>query len=298
MSYKYRPSNQWKQINDRFIGDPEGINLGSFRRNGEARKITVWDYNTDGARYYKTLLFNEALRLTDRQWGFLDKIQNRHVGNPITVTISGRSICFDYLLSIYEIDFLEDSLCLIRSAVEIGAGFGRTCHSILSNFPNIKSYTIVDLPNCLELSRRYLKVVLPPERFAAISFVSNEASDAISQPFDLAINVDSMMEMIPEVVDNYLSWIDNRCSRLYTKNPVGKYHHSDLEETVCDTKLLEMALSTGKLQHPIKMFDRDDLDSHVPAFLEAFTPGPMWKAVKHSWALPFTYFHQVIYCRK
>ena len=51
------------------------------------------------------------------------------------------------------------------SVVEIGAGYGRTCHSILSLYPNITEYHIIDFPQMLDLSRAYLKTVGTNENF-------------------------------------------------------------------------------------------------------------------------------------
>jgi hypothetical protein len=271
--------------------------LSKFRRGVENSKITTWDFRTDGARYFKSFLYNEALRLDGRQWAFLDKIARRDLGNPVCVSVKGRNVDLDYLLAAHELDFLADILPGCHSLLEIGVGFGRTCHSILSNFPNIRHYTIVDLPNCLELSRRYLQAVLPSGDFQKIRFVPNEDAESVVGPFDLAINIDSMMEMLPQVVDSYLAIIDRLASAFYTKNPVGKYHPSDLEDTEYDDDLLARALITGKLHQRIKMFDADDLETHVPAFLQAFRPGPQWREVKHAWSPPFSYFHQVIYRR-
>ena len=42
------------------------------------------------------------------------------------------------------------------SVLEIGAGYGRTCHGLLSNL-HINEYTIIDLENMLEHSKEYLK---------------------------------------------------------------------------------------------------------------------------------------------
>ena len=292
---KYGANRHWEALNAAYIGDPAAVELESFRRGRVNAKISTWDFRTDGVRYLKTLLFNEALRFSARHWALLDSISERTLGNPVRVRVQGRAIDFDYLLAVQELFFLDEVLGGSRSVLEIGAGFGRTAHAVLSAFPEIERYTIIDLAGCLGLSRRYLEAVLPPAAFRKIAFLSNEDAEKAVGPFDLAINIDSMMEMRPEVVDCYLVLIAAKAGRFYCKNTVGKFHPSELEQDSYDEALVASAMASGKLPQRIKMFDSEDLETHVPAFLDAFRPAAGWQVVRQGWALPLTYYYQAVY---
>ena len=105
--------------------------------------------------------------------------------------------------------------------MEIGAGFGRTCHTLLTLCPAIEEYIIVDLEPMLRLSRAYLQRVVPR---ANIRFISNSDEKALETlNADLAINIDSFQEMPPAVIAFYMTQVVQRAVRFYCKNPVGKY---------------------------------------------------------------------------
>lgn len=57
--------------------------------------------------------------------------------------------------------FLEENMPLqeLNHVLEIGAGFGRTAQALLKLCDGIESYTIIDLPEVLTLSREYFKMV-------------------------------------------------------------------------------------------------------------------------------------------
>src|SRR5258706_1229291 len=110
-------------------------------------------------------------------WNYINR---RHVtAKPFAVTWKGQSICLDYLQAIYELRFISERFPLDgRRIVEIGAGYGRTCHAIVSNH-DVRSYTIIDLPNCLALSQKYLEAVLDRERFGRIEFILPERCEDV-----------------------------------------------------------------------------------------------------------------------
>ena len=93
---------------------------------------------------------------------------------------------------------------MIRNVVEIGAGFGRSCHELLNLIESIDEYVIIDLPEIINLSSTYLKKVIP-NHFHKIKFVENTNEELIEtlKP-DLVINVDSFQEMPVDVIDNYI----------------------------------------------------------------------------------------------
>jgi putative sugar O-methyltransferase len=89
--------------------------------------------------------------------------------------------------------------------IELGAGFGRTAHVLLSAFEHIERYRIVDLPETLSLSRRYLENVLSTTQFEKLQFV--DAEDVVSvlpslhEMSHLAIQIDGLQEMKRSTID-------------------------------------------------------------------------------------------------
>ena len=297
MNDKYRESEQWKQINDSIIAAPEQIDLSTFRSGKVNSKISTWDPAANGVRYMKTAVYLAALAFDQRRWDLLDRVDNRLLGAPHVVHVNGRAICLDYLMAVDEAAFLDEHAGTITSVVEIGAGFGRTCHTLLSTLAGIDSYTIVDLPNCLGLSRRYLESVLPARQFAKIRFVLNTECDALPRDFDLAINIDSMAEMDEGVVDAYLEWIDGHCRAFYCKNPLGKYKADAAGAVVVDNSSLSAAMRSGKLREVVDMFDSQALAAQVPAFHRAYHPTDAWQVVASSPSVPWAFHHQALFRR-
>lgn len=299
-SDQFAASVLWERINRDYIGDPEKVNLDDFRRDSISDRISMWNVQSNAIRYFKTMLYNEALLFAEDELRLIDRIRNRTIGNPITVRVRGRDICIDYLRSLRELLFIGKStnLATIDSVLEIGAGFGRTCHTLLSAAPNIRRYTIVDLPNCLSMSRRYLKMVLGSQEFEKIDFITN--TGLASRPsliHDLTINIDSMAEIDAEVVQNYLAFIARNATWFYCNNPVGKYSLKSIGASNVDPEAVSIALQMGLLRATLDIFDDADVARQVPAFLSAYSPGPNWEVVRHENARPWSYYHQAMYRR-
>jgi hypothetical protein len=201
--------------------------------------------------------------------------------------------------SIFELSFILKNLQLGGASIlEIGAGYGRTCHAIISN-RDIKSYYIIDLENCLQLSRRYLKKVLPEKNYRKISFIreTNLATLADTR-FDLCINIDSFAEMNKDVVGKYLSFIKQRCNFLYVKNPVGKYFDKSLDDHSQGNQVVELALNQGVLKDVIDIHNNVEVKKQTEKFLKAYSPGKGWECLNNSWAKPWSYYWQAIYEKK
>jgi hypothetical protein len=96
--------------------------------------------------------------------------------------------------------------------MEIGGGFGGTALRLLGLRPAIAAYTIVDLPLVGVLQGYYLSKALGPgavslygEPPATVRIVPPEALEEIG-PVDLLLNQNSLPEMPPETVRQYLDW--------------------------------------------------------------------------------------------
>lgn len=299
-SDKFKPSALWMQILETHVVGATDFEFPDFRNNAKSSSLntrfTAWSIDENAHRFFKTLLFNEAKRLNDRQLHFIDAIRIRDLGNPVAVHAHGREVCIDYLQAALEVDFMSRELAGVDTVLEIGAGFGRTCHAVLENFSSVNRYCIVDLRPCLEISRRYLESVLDPEQFAKIQFAGIENLESeIDGEYGLAINIDSMAEMDESTVDSYLELVSERCRKFFVKNPLGKYSPTSIGLDAKPSETATKALETGKLRKIIDIFDAADLESSVADFLAAYRPATTWELTKHAPALPWSYYHQALF---
>jgi putative sugar O-methyltransferase len=284
----------WVHINKTHLAVDQIQDLAGFKSRGVNFKLSLWNPQTNGVRYLKTLIYNLSASLTKDNWERILKTKNRLVGDPYIITLNDEKICLDYLQAAYELELIANHLLIDGlNVLEIGAGYGRTCHMIVSNH-EVKAYCIVDLENCLNLSRRYLREVLDDLNFSKLHFVSvKNVYELENLRFDLCINIDSFAEMDREVVKYYLHYVDKHCSYLYVKNPVGKYLDPFLS-TYQDNKEIEIALNTGILREVIDIHDNQAVKRQVPKFIQAYRPGSGWRCIDDSWALPWSYYWQVL----
>jgi putative sugar O-methyltransferase len=300
MGSSYQASTQWDNISRHWVTEDVAGELSHFKSGRVNHKLAIFNPDVNGVRYLKTLVHNLAAGLGAEDWARLRRIRNREVGDPFTVRIDGEDICLDYLQAVLELGFIERRLDLTEArVVEIGAGYGRTCHALLSNH-DLVSYHIIDLPNTLRLSRGYLHATLDAERFDKITFVPVDEVEQVlgSCRFELAININSFTEMPPDTVRAYLALIDRRCTAFYVKNPVGKYMDKTLDGHTQGREVVRMALETGLLRQIVDIDDSRAVRAAVPAFIAAYQPGEAWSPVADDHALPWTYFWQALYRRR
>lgn len=128
-------------------------------------------------------------------------------GGPFPVHHRGRLISQDLANTALEVAFLRDALG-DRNPVtflEVGAGYGRTAHALLTIFPHA-SYTIVDIEPAMDISRWYLSQLFPPERLRFLS--PDEAGCLPPASADVALSISSLQEMTPQQVAGYLRLFD------------------------------------------------------------------------------------------
>lgn len=290
---KFGESPLWAHYTEtRLTGEPD---LADFKSSGVNYKLALWDPAANGLRYLKSLIFHIGQNLSAANRARLSRIPHRDLGNPIAVRCHGELMCLDYLLGVHEVEFISAHVPLEGARVlEIGAGYGRTCHTVLSNH-QVAEYWIVDLPNALALSRAYLSEVLPADQRARVHFVPVDEAEALFavSEFDLCLNIDSFAEMSEDTVRDYLSAIDATCRWFYVNNPVGKY----ADTTAPDPSLMNLALSTGLLRDVIDINDMAAVRAQVPRFLTAYRPGESWQQVADTHHLCWTFYWQAIFSK-
>lgn len=269
-------------------------NFPNFKSNDINYRIALFDPRTNGMRYLKTLAYILASELSIALWKKLAKVKNRNIGRPISIKYKDFNVCLDYLQSIIELDFIECNIMKKKNLniLEIGSGYGRTCHTLLSNL-SIGNYSIIEFGNYV-LAKKYLRSVLNNKQFNKIDFFKfpNVPNNKI---FDICVNIDSFGEISNELVTMYLKFIDEHCEYFYTKNMIGKFYDKTLDNHSRGKKEVKKALKTGPLRKIIDIFDESEIIKQKNAFIKAYKPGIRWNCITDSWAKPWSYYWQCIY---
>ncbi len=296
-------SKIWKNLTQNIFSRIDDDFIQNFRMPGAANQFAAWDPYEKSTRYFKFLLYATAQERSDIYLESYRKIQNLDLGKPLSIQYADCAINADYLAAVEEWEFLENSIKIshggINNIVEIGAGFGRTCHTLLSLCPHIDVYTIVDLDPMLALSSAYLKKVIP-EKFDRIRFVSSEdleLQSAISA--DLAINIDSFQEMHLNVIDGYMNRIIKNSELFYCKNPIGKYLPESIGLPGLSPEKILDVFELGRCRNTLDIFNDSELRHSREAYLKAYRPaGEDWSLLNHIPMLMFSYYHHVLYSRR
>lgn len=290
-------SDLWKSLTQSLFAKVDDEFVTSFRRPGGANnRLGAWDAYDPTMRYFKFILYSAAEQESDQFFQLYRALHNVDLGSPVSIRMRSCDVNIDYLLSVQEFMFMNAAADLgaIKSVVEIGAGFGRTCHALLSFRHNIERYTIIDLPGVLALSRRFLAMAIP-EEFHKISFVEvNDASECGNFRADLVINIDSFQEMSPETIDGYMGLVRN-CRLFYVKNPVAKYDPECIGIQVADRSQFKDVFSLGYCRKVINIFDDEQLAACRREYLDAYRPGDSWQLIAESPLKIFPYYHHALY---
>ncbi|OFZ51889.1 MAG: hypothetical protein A2381_01125 [Bdellovibrionales bacterium RIFOXYB1_FULL_37_110] len=289
-------SKQWNKINKELFDENLVVNMDSFKDSNYFYKLAMWKPETNGVRYYKSFLYFVCSTLDEGHWEILNKVRNREIGGSNhMIEYNNLKICLDYVQAALEYSFISSKFDFCSKRIlEIGAGYGRTAHTIIQN-SDITSYTIVDLPECLHLSQTYLKSVLNATEFTKLSFLSASEFKKSEMSFDLVINIDSMAEMDKSIVEEYLIKIGKNSLYFYAKNPVGKYQDPSLLNKNVDKEAIAFALKTGPLNQIVDIFSAEDIGKQEQLFLNAYKPKGDWEAIISAWASPWSYYWNVLY---
>jgi putative sugar O-methyltransferase len=298
-------SNLWEFLaKNKFPKVDEGF-LSSFREPGNANnRLAAWDPRDCTMRYFKFLLFHQLQTKDESFYLKYSKIGPTSIGNPVwlKVTTGGGTleVNLDHFLSIEEFTFLEENNPLreVRHTLEIGAGFGRTAQELISLIPTLDSYTIVDLPEILELSRAYLRRAFQGRaEFKKIRFVNalSLPSGRYKQKNDLVINIDSFQEMPQETIKFYFRNFIEDAKFFYSKNAVGKYSPESIGLQGLNEKQLFDVFSLGLSTDVIDIFDERELKRARARHVQQYRPGENFSIITEAPLGIFPYYHNVLY---
>jgi putative sugar O-methyltransferase len=291
-------SDLWNNLTASLFANIDDAFVAEFRKPGGANsRLAAWDPFDRTMRYFRFMLFNACERQPDRFFDLYASLGDTLIGAPVTVKVRGLDINIDHLFSVEEFMFVDRAIGAsnVRSVVEIGAGFGRTCQAFLALAPSVERYTIVDLPNVLGLSRRVLQKVAP-EKFDRITFIDATDRDAWQGlEADLAINIDSFQEMSPSTIDGYREGILRHARHVYIKNPIGKYAPESIGIEVNDPAKFHDVFKLGYCRTVVDIFDDASLVAARKAYLEAYRPAADWRTLADEPLDMFRYLHHVLY---
>jgi hypothetical protein len=176
---------------------PEDI---AYFRGDNAWVWQVRGNNTNILAYALSLYYIQSI---DRL-GLLDRLVEDNSFGSFSFTIGGRQVSRDLLDSIAEIYFLDRYLGIASRAglrvLDVGAGYGRLAHRMMSALPSIESYFCTDaIAVSTFVSDFYLRF-----RGLEKAFVIplDEIDDALrDRPVDLAINIHSFSECRMQAIE-------------------------------------------------------------------------------------------------
>jgi len=174
--------------------------------------------------------------LSTDKFGTLETLTESEIGNPVRIWRKGKLISSDLAHSVRERNMLlkaselngDEALCV----AELGAGYGRLAE-VFGRTTNYR-YMIFDITPALYVSQWYIKRIFPEEQifefrhFDSFSEIESELNKSRFAFFtanqielmpdgicDLFINMNSLMEMRPEQIKNFLHHIDRLTQRSF-----------------------------------------------------------------------------------
>jgi hypothetical protein len=163
----------------------------------------VWQVRGTNAHILAHALCLYYLKSIDRL-GLLDKLgEDTNFGN-FTFRIAGREVSRDLLDSVAEIYFLDRHLSIGSRPnlriLDIGAGYGRLAHRMLTAFPAIDSYLCTDVVAVSTFVCDYYLRFRGVEKACAVPLDVVDAALTEHQ-IDLAINIHSFSECRMEAIE-------------------------------------------------------------------------------------------------
>ena len=141
--------------------------------------------------------------------GLMDLLDEDEAYGACTFTIDGKVVSRDLLDSILEISFLERQLRVSRlpnlRVLDIGAGYGRLAHRMVTALPNVSRYWCTDaVALSTFLSEYYLKVRQVEDR-AVVAPLDTIKRTLSTHLVDLAVNIHSWSECTVAAINWWVS---------------------------------------------------------------------------------------------
>jgi hypothetical protein len=187
----------------------------------------VWQLrgrNMNVLGYALTALYIKAIDTR----GLLDRLSEDGAFGAHTFEVCGKTVSRDLLDSVNEIHFLDRQLGIAERTglhvLDVGAGYGRLAHRMLTALPGISAYDCADaVASSTFICDYYLQFRDLGARARSVPLDEVESALAI-RPVDLAVNIHSFSECTLAAVD----WWVSRLSRyrvphlMIVPNPVDR----------------------------------------------------------------------------
>lgn len=276
--------------------------IDRFRQpDGPNSRLAHWKPNEPSLRWFKSYLQLAAKTNPIEQIIQLEALGGGiDLGSPITVDVFREEIQrtvqvnLDYLYSVEENAFLQERLFEkeeIGTVIEIGGGFGRTAHTLLTLNNEIERYEILDLPGTLSLSYKYLTRVLPKEIQSKLEFIDVTTTEVSARDSDLIIQIDGFQEMTREVISDYFEGVVSRSRFAYFCNPMGKYLPNVAGVEGLNPQAFEETRELGRHLAIVDPWNDEDLRRQVRPFSEAYMPSNFFLLDSNSSFLRPYYLH-------
>ena len=178
-----------------------------FRNNPVYNDILEHVTQKQGQEYLDIIFEDKKLKFSDSDWDNFYK--NDLYGSPVSFPykINGSVRNFSPTTLRY-IKVLQDIITLfdqiqIKSVAEIGIGYAGECRLLTSYLQTIVSYSLFDLPEVLELSKRYLDQ-FGTDITGKIKFIDGTVINT-DDTYDFVISNYAFSELVRSVQDSYLN---------------------------------------------------------------------------------------------
>ncbi len=188
----------------------------NFRRDNVYTNVLEHVSFQLGQKYLDVITGKGRPEFTDADWN--NFFQNDLYGNPqvFSYIIRGnRTECSPTTLRYIKV--LQDILMLfdpqnLKSVAEIGVGYAGQCRLLTSYIETISEYALLDLPEVLQLDRRYLECFGSTEK---IRFVDGTKKLDTDRKYDLVISNYAFSELLRSIQDVYLDSVILRSNAGY-----------------------------------------------------------------------------------
>ena len=158
-----------------------------------------------GKQYLDIICKNRQVNFDSQDWEDFSRNDLYGGAELSSFNISGKSFMISPS-TVHYIKVLQDIFTLfdtdeIKTVAEIGVGYGGQCRLLTSRMNNLKTYTLIDLPEVLPLAEKYLKHFENREK---LQFVDGTTDINLAETYDLAISNYAFSELVKNVQDHYL----------------------------------------------------------------------------------------------
>jgi hypothetical protein len=218
--------------------------LSDFR----GHSVWVWQRGNPNFHERAYLLAAYYVLAYDRL-GLMEKLTEDGAFGAIAYEFAGRQVSRDLLDSILEIDFLDRHLKIASSpplsVLDIGAGYGRLAHRMLTALPSLGAYLCADaIPESTFVCEYYLRFRGLEGRFKIVPATEIDAALVLART-DLAINIHSFSECSLDAVEWWMARLAAHAVKYFMIVPNACGHDGRLLRNNAGADMLSLIEQSG-----------------------------------------------------